>query len=71
MLGRRDTIAQKTEALEKLDSKTSDGESYIPGSLRRGNPIAVPNYLKGNDRLEAIVEEGLEQNEGDKKETAG
>ena len=70
MLGRRDTISQKTEALEKLDSKTSDGESYIPGSLRRGNPIAVPSYLKGNERLEAIVEEGHEQNEEDKKEKA-
>ena len=70
MLGRRNTISQKSEALEKLDSKTSDGESYIPGSLRRGNPIAVPGYLKGNERLEAIVQEGHEQNEEDKQEKA-
>ena len=51
----------------KLDSKNDDGESYVPGSLRKVNPIAVPGYLKDNERLKEIAEEGNLQNESDKQ----
>ena len=33
MLDRYEKIAQKIEALLRLDSKTDDGKSYVPGSL--------------------------------------
>ena len=70
MLGRRNKRVQKAEALVKLDSKTDDGKSYIPGSLRRKNPIEVPNYLKGNEIMESIVQEAHDQNEEDKEKKA-
>ena len=40
--------------------------SYIPGSLRTGNPIAIPNYLKGSmvsTRLKEIEERGNTEND--------
>ena len=70
MLGRRNKRVQKTEALVKLDSKTDDGKSYIPGSLRRKNPIEVPKYLKGNETMESIFQEAHDQNEEDKEKKA-
>ena len=70
MLGKRNKRVQKTEALVKLDSKTDDGKSYIPGSLRRKNPIEVPKYLKGNETMESIFQEAQNQNEEDKEKKA-
>ena len=70
MLGKRTKKIQKSEALVKLNSKDDDGKSYIPGSLRRKNPIEVPNYLKGNEVLEQIAREAHDQNEGDKQTRA-
>ena len=70
MLSKQNKRVQKTEALVKLDSKTDDGKSYIPGSLRRKNPIEVPNYLKGNETMESIVQEAHDQNEEDKEKKA-
>ena len=67
MLGKKEIITQKSEALLKLDSKNDDGESYVPGSLQKVNPIAVPGYLKDNERLKEIAEEGNLQNESDKQ----
>ena len=70
MLDKYEKIAQKIEALLKLDSKTDDGKSYVPGSLRNKNAIEVPSYLKGNERLESIAKEGHELNEEHKQQNA-
>jgi hypothetical protein len=59
---------QKNEAQLKQETTTGDQTSYIPGSLRIGNPIKVPNYLKGSNTLQEIVERGHEANEA-RKET--
>jgi hypothetical protein len=47
---------QKVEAQLKQETTTGNQTSYIPGSLRIGNPIKVPNYLKGSNMLQEIVE---------------
>ena len=70
MLKLLDRINQKKEARLKLDSTTDEGKSYIPGSLRSKNPISGPNYLKGNERIEQIVQEGHDANEQYKLEQA-
>ena len=41
--------------------------SYIPGSFRTGNPIAIPNYLKGSTRLHEIEERGNAKNNSRKE----
>ena len=54
-LNKYEKISQKVEAQLKLDSKTDDEKSYVPGSLQKKNAIKVPSYLKGNDRSESIA----------------
>ena len=49
---------QKVEAQLKQETTTGNQTSHIPGSLRIGNPIKVPNYLKGSNMLQEIVERG-------------
>ena len=49
---------QKIEAQSKQLATNKEQTSYIPGSLRTGNPIAIPNYLKGSTRLQEIEERG-------------
>ena len=66
MLDKREKLAQKVEAQRKLNTKSDDGKSYIPGSLRTKNKIEVPGYLKGNEKLNEIVEEGNLLNEEQK-----
>ena len=39
MLDKYEKISQKIEAQLKFDSKTDDGKSYVPGSLRKKNAI--------------------------------
>ena len=39
ILDKYKTIAHKVEAKLKLESKTDDGKSYVPGSLRKKNAI--------------------------------
>ena len=62
MLDLREKIAQKSEALSKLETSTEDGKSYIPGSLQNKPPIAAPNYPKGNGRTNNIIEERIKTN---------
>ena len=67
MLRLRERISQKSDALSKLETTDDDGESYVPGSLRKKNPIEAPGYYKDNTVLKEIVEEGQQQNKEDKK----
>ena len=62
---------QKIEAQSKQLAKNDEQTSYIPGSLRTGNPIAIPNYLKGSTRLQEIEERGNIENESRKETFAG
>ena len=39
-------------------------------SLRAGNPVVAPNYLKGGTRIQSIVQEAHELNETKKQEFA-
>ena len=64
-------LRQKLDAQSKQKGKTEDGGSYIPGSMRTVNPVATPNYLKGNQELEEIVERGRVENEARKERFAG
>ena len=48
VLGMRERMSQKSEALSKLDIKTDNGESYIPGPLQIKKPIVAPAYVKDN-----------------------
>ena len=64
-------INQKKEALSKQQATNDEQTSYIPGSLRVGNPIAVPNYLKGSIILQEIEERGNIENETRKESFAG
>ena len=63
-------LRQKQEALAKQLSLTEEQTSYIPGSLRSGNPINGPNYIKGSAILEEIVERGNNENEAKKEQFA-
>ena len=63
-------ICQKNEAQAKQNATTDNQASYIPGSLRSGNPIVVPNYLKGSTKLQKIVQEGHDLNDSKKEEFA-
>ena len=48
--------SQKIEAQSK-QLATNEGQiSYIPGSLRTGNPDMIPNYLKGSNILQETEE---------------
>ena len=67
MLRPRERVTQKSDVLSKLLTANNDGESYVPGSLRKKNPIKALGYYKDNDGLKAIVEEGNQQNEEDKR----
>jgi len=59
-------LRQKIDARSKQLGTTDDGAPYIPGSLRNGNPIAVPKHLKGNAECEEILERGNVENEARK-----
>ena len=63
ILDTRKKIAQKVEAQRKLNTKTDNRHSHIPGSLRTKNQIKDPGYLKDNEHLNEIVEEGQFLNE--------
>ena len=65
------TLRQKIDARSKQMGTTDDGAPYIPGSLRNGNPIAVPKHLKGNAECEEILERGNVENEARKQAFAG
>ena len=67
MLRLRERVTQKSDALSKLTTVNDDGESYTPGSFRTKNPIEAPGYYKDNDEFKAIVKEGNQQNEENKR----
>ena len=52
MFDLRERNAQKIKSQYKLNSKTEEEKSYIPGSLRKKAPLSGPNCLKGNERID-------------------
>ena len=52
---------QKIEVQLKQEITTGEQTPYIPDSLWIGNPIKIPNRLRGNNTLQEIVERGHEQ----------
>ena len=59
------------EAQSKQLATHEEQTSYIPGSLRTGNPIAIPDYLKGGTRFQEIEERGNTEHDLRKEAFAG
>ena len=55
----------------KQQATNNEQMSYIPGLLRGGDPIVIPNHLKGSTRLQEIEEGDNVKNKTRKKSLAG